>query len=593
MKTPIGLQLVVSGYQKGNKEAFNHIYEQSYKYLHTCVIHVVKDEDTAMDMLQETYLEISKSISQLKSSEDFLSWAAMIANRKCFAYLKKQKNIVLVDENSLGEDSEDNKGDYFENIADNEELIPETVLQDREKQRLIKEIIDGLNDMQRLCVICFYYNEQKQEEIAEELGIPVNTVKSHLNRAKAKIKEAVVELDVKKGTRLYSFAPFMALLFREEVQACALKPMSATIASAVGGGSATSASAGVAGGKIGVLAKLKTAWSTAEAAVKAKVAVGVVVSAVAVGGIGAILNEDTNVIEEPSNEKVIENEEEIIHSEILLPTPSKEVIISVKTQVLLDDIIELCKNQQFSQICTLDYSEMIEQIEFNGNSGYMLNISAENGKRMNYHYYNGNSRKLFTEFTGYGACIYGQYIAVGEFINGNPVDILNIIYNIYTNSAPQYTEGMPYFVETVILHLPVGEKKGKENAVFTSYKNLPKVDSNYEEPYQPEYLEGIIELVEEPVFGRYQFVGDIKQVIIHPAGYQDEYIIHLDENGMIDFNRQKIVASNFESGVSYSMCKADGSEGYSFGGDEMIEAWQKMPFAGGGFPERLDKWLDE
>ena len=528
------------------------------------MIHVVKDEDAAMDMLQETYLEISKSISQLKRPEDFLSWAAMIANRKCFAYLKKQKNIVLVDENSLGGDSEDTKGDYFENIADKEEFIPETVLQDREKQRLIKEIIDGLNDMQRLCVIGFYYNEQKQEEIAEELGIPVNTVKSHLNRAKAKIKEAVVELDVKKGTRLYSFAPFIALLFREEAQACVLKPMLEAVAAAVGLSSAGSVAGAATGGNLGFVAKLKAAWSGASTAVKTKVAIGAAVGAVAVGGVSTVMLNDDN----------------------------KQYVISEESQELLDDIIELCKNQQFSQICTLDYSEMIEQIEFNGKRSYGLNISAENGKRMNYHYYNGNSRKLLTEFTGYGACLYGQYIAVGEFINGSPVDILHIIDNNYTNAAPWGIDGDPYFVKTTILHLPVGEKKGKENAVFTSYKNLPKVDDNFEEPYQTEYIEGIIALVEEPVFGRYQFVSDIKQVSIHSAGHQDEYIIHLDENGMLDFNRQKIVPRVFESGVSYSMCKADGSEGYSFGG-EVIEAWKKMPFTGGEFPGQLDKWLDE
>ena len=192
MKTSPELQKAVAEYKKGSVDAFNTLYEQSYKYLHTCVIHVVKNEDMAMDMLQETYLEISKSISQLKSTEDFLSWAAMIANRKCFAHLKKQKDILLGSGDVFGDsDSEDKVGDYFENIADNEEFIPETVLQDREKQRLIKEIIDGLNDMQRLCVIGFYYNEQKQEEIAEELGLQLGTVKSRIHFSRKKLIDMI------------------------------------------------------------------------------------------------------------------------------------------------------------------------------------------------------------------------------------------------------------------------------------------------------------------------------------------------------------------------------------------------------------------
>lgn len=220
MKTPNDLQEAVERFRQGNQESFDKIYELSYKYLHTCVIHIVKDEDTAMDMLQETYMEVSRSIHQLKNTEDFLSWAAMIANRKCFACLKKDKDL-LVYENSTDEDEE---GSIFDSLADDDAIIPEEILQDREKQCLIREIIDNLSDMQRLCVIGYYYNEQKQEEIAKELGIPLNTVKTNLSRAKANIREAVIDMDVKKGTRLYSFAPFMLLFFSAEAEACELKP---------------------------------------------------------------------------------------------------------------------------------------------------------------------------------------------------------------------------------------------------------------------------------------------------------------------------------------------------------------------------------
>ena len=306
MKTPPELQKAVAEYQNGNSEAFNTLYEQSYKYLHTCVIHVVKNEDMAMDMLQETYLEISKSISQLKNTEDFLSWAAMIANRKCFAYLKKQKDVLLSSKDGEGRDSEDGTSNYFDNIADNEAFIPETILQDKEKQRLIKEIIDDLNDMQRLCVIGFYYNEQKQDEIAEELGIPVNTVKSHLNRAKAKIKEAVVDLDVKKGTRLYSVAPFMALLFKEEAQACIVRPMSKGLASAVeisaGGVAESVLSTGVESVKDipGIIGKLgekaKVLWGKfTTASLPTKAVVATTACAVAIGGTAVVMSPKESV----------------------------------------------------------------------------------------------------------------------------------------------------------------------------------------------------------------------------------------------------------------------------------------------------------
>lgn len=53
----------------------------------------------------------------------------MIATRKCYAYLKKSKKYILLDE----EDG------TFENLSDTDMIIPENVMQDREKQRLVRD----------------------------------------------------------------------------------------------------------------------------------------------------------------------------------------------------------------------------------------------------------------------------------------------------------------------------------------------------------------------------------------------------------------------------------------------------------------------
>lgn len=136
--------------------------------------------DIISDIMQETYVEISRSITQLEN-------------------------------------------DTFDTLSDSDEIIPETVMQDREKQRLLREIIDNsLTEMQKLCIIAYYFQEQKQSEIANELGIPENTVKTNLSRAKQKIKDGVLELEKKNGTRLYSVAPLLLLLFKEDVDAAVI-----------------------------------------------------------------------------------------------------------------------------------------------------------------------------------------------------------------------------------------------------------------------------------------------------------------------------------------------------------------------------------
>lgn len=295
MKTNEKIVQYVKEIKAGKESAFTGLYEESYKYLYTCIIHVVKDEELAQDLLQDTYVEIFKHIDQLKEDEGFLSWAATIANRKCFAYIKKKKAILVEDQT----DDEGNSTDYFENIADDEAFIPENIFDNQEKVNIIRGIIDELSDVQRACVIGFYYNEQRQEEIADELGIPVNTVKSHLNRAKSKIKEAVGEVEKKQGIKLYSVAPFMAILFLKEIDVyaaeLAVPAMGTSVSSAIAAKVASSAGAAksaIFGGKVS-----SGAAKTAGAALKTKIAIGATVGALGIGAVAGINSTKKNPCE--------------------------------------------------------------------------------------------------------------------------------------------------------------------------------------------------------------------------------------------------------------------------------------------------------
>ena len=288
MKTPAELIEKINQVKNGNSNAFTDIYEGSYKYLHTCVIHIVKNEDIAQDMLQDTYVEIFKNISQLKQAEDFLSWASTIANRKCFAYIKKDRDILV----DVKTDDEGNESDFFESVSDNESFIPENIFDNKAKIEIIRGIIDDLSDVQRACVIGFYYNNQKQDEIAEQLGIPVNTVKSHLNRAKAKIKESVSDVEKKQGIKLYSFAPFMLLLFGYEAKAYATS--APVMGSQLSGVIATEANTtGVGAGSTAKIAGSVAAKKIAIASIIGLIAVGGIVAAI-VFGKGKVNDEQTD-----------------------------------------------------------------------------------------------------------------------------------------------------------------------------------------------------------------------------------------------------------------------------------------------------------
>lgn len=279
MELTVKLRQAIKDYKNGNSQAFDVLYHESEKYIYTCVYKVMVGNDNVYDateeIMQETYLEIYKSISQLENEDRFLQWAGMIATRKCYAYIKKNKKYVLLDE----EDS------TFDTLADNDNIIPEAIMQDKEKQRLLREIIDTeLTEIQKLCIIAFYYNGQKQSEIAKELGIPENTVKTNLSRGKAKIKNGVDNLEKNKGTKLYSVAPFMLLLFKEEVLATVVpqeitKNVLASVSGLAGAAGVSTASATTATGVKSAVGKVTAT------ALKTKI-IGGLVGLGAIGTIG-------------------------------------------------------------------------------------------------------------------------------------------------------------------------------------------------------------------------------------------------------------------------------------------------------------------
>lgn len=210
---------------------FNKVYELSKKYIQKIIRDIVKDEYATEDIMQETYLQIYNKIDTLKEPEAFYVWAGRIATNLTLRYIQKNRRELLV------EADEDGNTDFaFETVGeDTENFIPEAVLMDLEKQRIIAEILDRLSVEQKLCVQYFYYEEMSVKEIAQAFGCSEGTIKSRLNYARKSIKDAVIEMDVKHGTRLYSLAalPLFLIVFRNVLEGA--------VVLGVGGGAAAGA----------------------------------------------------------------------------------------------------------------------------------------------------------------------------------------------------------------------------------------------------------------------------------------------------------------------------------------------------------------
>lgn len=177
-------------------EELTQLYEKTYSSVYALAYSIVKNEQDACDLAQDTYLSAFTNVDKLKDIEKFDKWVIQIAANKCKDFLRKKKPTLF---SQVGEDDED----FVNDIPDSSDAFkPDAVIENKEKKEIIKNILYSLPEDQRLCLVLYYGQELKISEIAASLGISENTVKSRLNYGKKKMKEQVEELE-RKGTKLH------------------------------------------------------------------------------------------------------------------------------------------------------------------------------------------------------------------------------------------------------------------------------------------------------------------------------------------------------------------------------------------------------
>lgn len=286
---------LVEKIKKGDNKSFEKLYKLTEREVWFTCISFLKNETTAQDIMQETYITAFLKIQSLEKSSQIRSWLNRIAVNKCKNYLKGKGEIQLDDE-------------IFENqaIVDERISIPEEYISDKAKREIILSIMqEVLSDVQYQTVIMHYFNEMTVDEIAEVFECSRGTVLSRLNYSRAKMKTAIEDYENKSGDKLHGvvFVPFFTTIFRE--QAKSLKVPSIKIKLPNGQTLATSATKGFATGAKSTVSSIVKA--TATATVKTKV-IAVVCGATILAGTSAVgisILAGCNAEKEPTEPSVI------------------------------------------------------------------------------------------------------------------------------------------------------------------------------------------------------------------------------------------------------------------------------------------------
>jgi RNA polymerase sigma-70 factor (ECF subfamily) len=173
-------QLPVLQAKAGEPEAWDILFRRYQLPLYVYVFELVHDEQTSLDLVQETFIAAVRYIGSLRDDAKFGSWLFGIAHQKCLQRWRKQnRDEMLRDEIAATPDE-------FENS-------PGDLLIRQEQEAAFMQSLNQLPLPQRSVLLLHFVEDFSLDEIAGITGAAVGTVKSRLHYAKKSLRKLLKE----------------------------------------------------------------------------------------------------------------------------------------------------------------------------------------------------------------------------------------------------------------------------------------------------------------------------------------------------------------------------------------------------------------
>lgn len=178
--------------KKGNQKAFTQLMEYYRESIFHLLLNMVKSEDDAEDLTLETFGKAFKSLDQYIPNYAFSTWLFKIASNKGVDFLRKRRNKVT-HVSLQSNETEDNNWQPIHSLK-YAGPDPEETLIAKQNTIFTRKIIDNLSEPYKEIIEMRYLDELSYLEIAEQLELPVGTVKARLHRGRELMLQALKSL---------------------------------------------------------------------------------------------------------------------------------------------------------------------------------------------------------------------------------------------------------------------------------------------------------------------------------------------------------------------------------------------------------------
>lgn len=154
-----------------------HYYRDSIFFL---LLKMTNNKDDADDLTIEAFGKAFRNLKQYTPDYAFSTWLFKIASNNCIDFIRKKNQYTI----SLDSEFNEESGTEISNFISDDNPDPEEGMIQDQKINIMREVVDRLKPHYRILIEMRYFKEYSYEEIAEELNLPLGTVKAKLFRAR-------------------------------------------------------------------------------------------------------------------------------------------------------------------------------------------------------------------------------------------------------------------------------------------------------------------------------------------------------------------------------------------------------------------------
>lgn len=162
----------------GDEKAYAELLDRYKDAIYYMLLKMVNNKSDAEDLTIEAFGKAFKNIGQYTPNYAFSTWLFKIATNNCIDFIRKKKaNLVSLDQTSEDQDS-------YGTPLQADTPDPEEDMIKSQRMALTRSVVEKLKPRYKTLVELRYFKEYSYEEIANELNLPIGTVKAQLFRAR-------------------------------------------------------------------------------------------------------------------------------------------------------------------------------------------------------------------------------------------------------------------------------------------------------------------------------------------------------------------------------------------------------------------------